>query len=157
MKYLPLLILITFLLVGCSLKDYKHTSSKIIIIKSPQIKFSDLGFIRHSGDAIELELFVAGKVVEQISINHLICVSDGCMSKSGFNKEYLHNSYTNEILQNILLGKTIYNAQNKIQTDDGFEQNIENEDVNITYRVNSGEIYFKDRKNKIIFKIKDTK
>jgi len=157
MKYLPLLILITFLLVGCSLKDYKHTSSKIIIIKSPQIKFSDLGFIRHSDDAIEVELFVAGKVVEQISINHLICVSDGCMSKSGFNKEYLNKAYPGDILQNIFLGKAIYDAQNKIETDDGFEQIIKNKDVHITYRVNSEEIYFKDTKNKIIFKIKDTK
>lgn len=154
MKYL--IISLALFLSACSVKNYEHTASKVIIIKSPHIKFADLGFIRNSSDAIEVELFVAGRVVEKIAINHLICVSDGCMSKSGFNTEYLHQSYPDDLLQNIFLGKTIYKAQNRVQRDDGFEQNIEDENVKILYRVNSGEIYFKDSKNKIIIKIKDT-
>ena len=153
------LILVTFILLfsACSITNYTYSSPKIITIKSPQIKFSDLGFIRNTDDAIEVELFFAGKVAEQISINHLICIRDGCMSKSGFNKEYLHKSYPDDILQNIFLGKAIYNAKNRVQTDDGFEQTIKNKNVNIAYKVSSQEIYFKDSKNKIIFKIKDTK
>jgi hypothetical protein len=155
MKYI--LLIFTLFFSACSIKNYEQSSPKIIMIKSPQIKFSDLGYIRNSGDAIELELFVAGKVVEKISINHLICVSDGCMSKSGFNKDYLHPSYPENTLQNILLGKEIYDGENKLITKDGFEQTIENENVKIIYKVNSKESYFKDSKNKIIFKIKDTK
>ena len=155
MKYI--LLIFTLLFSACSIKNYENTQSKLIIIKSPKIKFADLGYIRNSDKAVELELFVAGKVIEKFSIKHLICVSDGCMSKSGFNKDYLNKAYPDEILQNILLGHEIYDGKNRLKTSDGFEQNIEDENVNIIYKVSSNAIFFKDRKNAIIFKIKDTK
>ena len=155
MKYI--LLLFTLLFSACSVKNYEHTESKLIIIKSPKIKFADLGYIRNSDKAVELELFVAGKVIEKISVNHLICVSDGCMSKNGFNKDYLNRAYPDEILQNILLGHEIYDGKHRVKTEDGFEQKIEDESVNIVYKVNSNTIFFKDRNNSIIFKIKDTK
>lgn len=100
---------------------------------------------------------MAGTVVEKISINHLVCVSAGCMSKQGFNNEYLNGSYPSDILQNILLAKPIYDAKNRVKTEDGFEQYIKDEKVDIKYKVTSNITYFKDRKNKIIFKIKDIK
>lgn len=155
MKYVLLIFLLLF--SACSVKNYEHTKSKLIIIKSPKIKFADLGYIRNSDKAVEVELFVAGKVIEKISINHLICVSDGCMSKQGFNEEYLNAAYPDDIMQNILLGHEIYNAKNRVKTQDGFKQQIEDENVKILYRVSSTTISFKDRKNKIIFKIKDIK
>ncbi|MDA7817098.1 hypothetical protein N9A28_02790 [Sulfurimonas sp.] len=154
MKYILLVFLVLF--SGCSLKDYDKTQTKVIIIKSPQIKFSDLGYLRNSEDRVELELFIAGKSIQKISINHLVCVSDGCMSKSGFNEEYLNSSYPDELLQNILLSKEIFNGENVVKTDNGFEQNIKNLDVDISYKVSLHVTSFKDRKNKIIFKIKDT-
>jgi hypothetical protein len=141
---------------ACSIKTYEFTQTKIIIIKSPKIKFSDLGYLRNSDKSIELELFVAGNSIEKISVNHLICVSAGCMSKSGFNEEYLNSAYPDDILQNILLGKPVYDALNMQKTADGFKQHVENKNVNISYKVDSHVIFFKDRKNNIIFKIKDT-
>ena len=152
-------LLLSFILLfsACSVKNYEHTKSKLIIIKSPKIKFADLGYIRNSDKALELELFVAGKVIEKISVNHLICVSNGCMSKSGFNRDYLNKAYPDEILQNILLGHQIYKGKNRVKTQEGFDQKIEDENVNIMYKVSSNVVYFKDRKNNIIFKIKDTK
>ena len=155
MKYI--LLIFTLLFSACSIKKYEHVQSKLIFIKSPKIKFADLGYIRNSDKAVELELFIAGKVIEKFSVNHLICVSDGCMSKSGFNEDYLNAAYPDEILQNILLGHEIYDGKNRVKTQDGFEQKIEDENVNIVYRVSLNQIFFKDRKNKIIFKIKDTK
>ena len=151
------LVVLLLLFSACSFKDYKNTQTKIIIIKSPKLKFADIGYLRNSDKKIELEMFVAGKVTQKISINHLICVSDGCMSKSGFNEDYLNAAYPDTILQNILLGHEIYDGKNRVKTQDGFEQNIEDENVNIIYKVSSNTIFFKDRKNKIIFKIKDTK
>ncbi len=153
MNYILLTIILLF--SACSVKNYEHTQSKLIIIKSPKIKFADLGYIRNSDKAVELELFVAGKVIEKISVNHLICVSDGCMSKSGFNRDYLNAAYPETLFQNVLLGYKIYAGKNAVKMQDGFEQNIEDENVNITYRVSSNRIFFKDRKNNIIFKIKD--
>ncbi|MEA3371077.1 MAG: hypothetical protein U9Q40_07040 [Campylobacterota bacterium] len=155
MKYI--LLLFTLLFSACSIKNYEHVESKIIIIKSPKIKFADLGYIRNTDNAIEVELFVAGQVAEKISVNHLICVSDGCMSKSGFNQEYLNAAYPEGLLQNIFLGDEIYDGRNRVKTQDGFEQKIEDENVNIIYKVSSNAVEFKDRENRIIFKIKDIK
>lgn len=155
MKYL--LIVFALIFSACSVKNYEVTQTKVIIIKSKKIKFADLGYVRNTEDSIELELFVASKAIEKITINHLICTSEGCTTKSSFNKEYLHESYPSEILQNILLSKAIYNGKNRVQTEFGFEQTIVDLEVDIVYRVSESEIYFKDRKNKIIIKIKDTK
>jgi len=155
MKYILLISILLF--SACSTKNYEHTQTKIIIIKSPKIKFGDVGYIRNSEKSIELELFIAGQAIEKISINHLICVSDGCMSKSSFNKDYLNESYPSDILQNILLSKPIYGGEAMVKTSDGFRQHIEDESVDISYKVTHDTTFFKDRKNKIIFKIKDTK
>jgi len=154
MKYIPLIF--TLLFSACSIKNYEYTQTKIITIKSPKIKFSDLGYLRNSDETIELELFIAGRSIEKISVNHLICTSEGCMSKRGFNEDYLNGAYPDDILQNILLAHSIYDKKNLTKTAEGFEQHIKEESVDIVYRVDSHSVYFKDRKNSIIFKIKDT-
>lgn len=153
MKYF-LAVLVLFL-SACSIKNYEHTSAKIVTIKSPKIKFSDIGYVRHTDDAIELELFFAGRVYKKIDINRLICVDEGCMSKSSFNEEYLSKYYPSSLLQNIILGKKIYDGKNSIKQNDGFIQKIEDLHVNIIYRVNAKEIYFKDKRNHILIKIKE--
>ncbi len=155
MKYL-LLCLIT-LFSACSIKNYEHSDTKIVTIKSPKIKFSDIGYVRHTDDAIELELFIAGHVFQKIHINKMICVKEGCMSKRSFNSQYLNAAYPDDILQNIILGDAIYGGEKKVKLDNGFIQLIHNKDVDIKYRVNSKESFFKDRKNHIIIKIKDIK
>lgn len=139
------------------MKNYEQTQTKIITMKTKQLKFSDLGYIRSSGSAVEVELFTVGKSVFKASIDYLVCTQDGCMGKSAFNEQYLNASYPDSLLQNILLGRVIYEAKNRVALADGFEQKIANEDVDISYKVTSNEIYFKDRKNKILIKIKETK
>ena len=153
MKYLTVLLILFF--SACSIKNYEHSEAKIVTIKSPKIKFSDIGYVRHTDDAIELELFVAGHVFQKIHINRMICVKDGCMRKHSFNKAYLNASYPDDILQNIILGHAIYEKKNLHKLKDGFTQIIKNRNVAIKYRVNSHEHFFKDRKNHIIIKIKD--
>jgi len=153
MKYFLLVFILLF--SACSIKEYEQTKSKLIIIKSPQIKFADLGYIRSTGSAIELELFMAGRSIKKIEINRLICVDEGCMTRGGFNEDYLDESYPSDLLQNILLGNVIYDGLNKEKTEDGFIQKIKNDDVNIKYKVNKKQIFFKDKENEIIFKIKE--
>ena len=155
MKYLFLAF--TLLFSACSIKNYEHTQAKLIFIKSPLLKFSDLGYIRNSGSAVELELFVAGTSVKKIAINHLVCVDEGCMLRSSFNAKYLNANYPDSLLQNILLGREIYEGKGRVKTTDGFIQRVQTEDVDIKYRVNSKEIFFKDRKNHILLKIKEIK
>lgn len=140
---------------ACSINHYEHSNSKILIIKSPQLKFADLAFIRHSGDDVEAELFIAGRSIKKIDINYLVCVDEGCMSRSKFNTKFLNKAYPDNLLQNVLLGLPIYHGEHKVKIVDGYEQNIETKDVHIIYRVNAKIIYFKDRKNRILIKIKD--
>jgi hypothetical protein len=154
MRYFLLVFILVF--GGCSVKNYERTQTKIIIIKSPKLKFADIGYVRNSDKSIELELFVAGKAIEKITINHLICTHEGCMSKSGFNADYLNSAYPDDILQNIILGRTIYGGKNMVKTKEGFIQQIKARHVDITYKVTHHAILFKDKKNKIILKFKDT-
>lgn len=150
------LFFILFLLFsGCSTKEYHNNLSKIIIIKSPKIKFSDLGFVRYTDSNIEIELFIAGKAVKNIAINHLICVDEGCMSKNQFNANFLNANYPENLLQNIFLGKEIFSAQNKILQKNGFIQHIQSKYYNIDYKIDKHSIFFKDKQNHIIIKIKD--
>ncbi|HIP20441.1 MAG TPA: hypothetical protein EYG70_04895 [Sulfurimonas sp.] len=151
------LFFVLFLFSSCSIKNYEHSKSKIIIIKTKNLKFSDLGFVKNSANAVRLELFVAGQNIQNIEINHLICLNEGCMTCSSFNSEYLNENYPDTILQNIILGKAIYEQKNFQRNKYGFEQRIQNAEVDILYKVNQNEIYFKDKKNKILFKIKDIK
>jgi len=154
LKYLLPLLVIFF--TGCSIKNYEHSEAKIVTIKSPKIKFSDIGYVRHTDDAIELELFVAGHVFQKIHINRMICVKDGCMGKGSFNKEYLNTAYPDDILQNVILGRAIYAKKNLMKSSDGFVQKIKDKNVDIKYKVTAHESFFKDRKNHIIIKIRDT-
>ena len=156
MKLFFIYILFFSIFSGCSLKNYNHTSTKLLTLKTQKLKFSDIAYLRHSEDAIELDLFVAGKMVSRFHINHLICVeNEGCLRKASFNEEYLTRYYPDDILQNILLGREIYQGKNKQKFDDGFVQLINTQDVAIKYKVTPKSIYFKDKKNHILIKIKD--
>lgn len=154
MKYLALLFIL--LLSACSLKNYEQTQTKIITIKTKLLKFSDLGYVRNSDKDVELELFVMGKSAFRVSINYRVCTDNGCMSKAAFNAKYLSAVYPDSLLQNILLGLAIYEGKNRLQTQDGFEQKIVDDGVDIMYRVSQKETYFKDKKNKILFKIRES-
>jgi hypothetical protein len=140
---------------GCAVKEYHKSEAKVIILKTPQIKFADTGYIRHNGDAVQLELYSGGQPVKRIEMNHLICVdNEGCLSKSSFNSEYLDKSYPDDLLLHVSLGKAIFEGKKLIKTDDGFEQKIKSKEYNITYRVSSKEIYFKDKNNHILVRFK---
>lgn len=153
MRYFLLALVLFF--SACSTKIYEHTQTKIISIKTPKLRFSDLGYIKNTDDKISVELFTAGKMVQNIKINYLICVDAGCMSKSAFNKAYLNASYPKDILENIVLGDAIYDKKNLHKEDGGFVQYIKDKNVNIKYKVTADTIYFKDKKNSILFKIRN--
>jgi len=157
MKYFFVSVFALFL-TACSIKNYEQTETKILTLKTSKIKFSDIAYLRHTGDALELELFVAGYVFKKIAINHLICISgEGCMTKQSFNDVYLTSAYPPNILQNILLGHKIFDGKNLIKSPTGFQQYIVTKDFNIKYIVKPKTVYFKDRKNHILLKIKDVK
>jgi hypothetical protein len=77
------------------------------------------------------------------------------MSKSSFNEKYLNKAYPDDTIKNILMSKPIFSGKNLQKTNFGFIQKIKSKDYNIIYKVSKNETYFKDKKNHIIFKLKD--
>jgi len=137
--------------------QYKINESRLIIIKSPKLKYADLGYIRRNSDEVRVDLFVAGQAVESIEVDGLVCVNEGCLTKSGFNEEYLHPAYPDDLLKNVLLARPIFEKASIEETAEGFIQNLKSPEYNIIYKVLNGNIYFKDKKNKFLIKISKIK
>ena len=156
-KYFTLWVSLVPLLFlsGCGAKPFVHENAATIIMKTPKIKFADTGYVRSNEDVVSLELFSAGLAVGRFEIENLICVDgEGCMRKSSFNEEYLSEHYPDTLMENILRSKPIYNGTNLLQSDHGFEQQIMDKYVDIHYKVTERQIYFKDRTNSVLIKIK---
>jgi len=142
-----------FFLSACAPKVYKKNESRFILIKTPLLKYADLGYIRSTEDEVRADLFVVGQLVQSIEISTLVCVNEGCLSKSAFNEDYLHASYPDELIVNVLLGRPIFEKASLQKTPNGFIQELKSNEYNIVYKVQDGEISFKDKKNRLKIKI----
>lgn len=139
---------------GCATKHYTVSEPKIITIKSPKLKFSDMGYIRYAEDAVEVELFTAGVAVEKISIDDGVCVHSGCMSEEAFVHEYLYKEYPSDTMRRVLQGEPIFAGSGASESCGGVKfQYIRNDDMDIVYRCSAKETYFKDRLNGLMIKI----
>lgn len=154
-RFSTLWVSVVLLFGGCAVKEFKTTEPKLITLKTKQLRFNDVGFIRTEDDAVQAELFSAGQAVERFEINRLVCVTGGCMTKHAFNAEYLSAGYPDELLQNVLLGQPVFGGAGMHSRDRGFEQHLESPDLDIFYSVGPDGIYFKDRLNDILIKIRD--
>ena len=146
-----------FVLGGCTAKQYTKNESSLIVIKTPQIKFADLGYIRKNSDEVRVDLFTAGQLMQSIEIDNMVCVDAGCMSKSSFNADYLHPSYPDELLLDVLLARPIFEKASMEKTESGFIQRLKSTEYNIIYTIENGDVYFKDKQNGFLIKITKTK
>jgi len=141
---------------GCATKHYTISTPKMVVIKSPKLKFADTGYLRYEGEAVEIELFTAGVAVEKISIDEQVCVSSGCMSEESFVKAYLYKDYPADTMRRILQSEPIFDGNGTSESCGGIKfQNIRNDEMDIVYRRSSSETYFKDRLNGLMIKISD--
>lgn len=158
-KILTLLVLFVILLSlnGCSTHSFSISEPKIITLKTPKIKYSDMGYVRYDDDAVQVELFTAGVSVEKITfINNEVCVSVGCMSEEKFTQEYLNPHYPPDTLRRIVQNVDIFGGLGKSEACNGVQyQYIRNEEIDVMYRRKNGEILFKDRLNGVMIKIED--
>lgn len=139
---------------GCSTKHYTISEPKMIVLKTPKIKYADMGYLRYEGDAVEVELFAAGVSVEKISIDKEVCVSAGCMDEEKFVHEYLNPFYPKNTLRRILQNEPIFEGDGISESCGGVVfQNIRNEEMDILYRRSAKEVLFKDRLNGLMIKI----
>lgn len=135
---------------GCLSSLPKKSSAVFLSIKTESIKFSDAAFIAKSKDAFILNGYYAGKPILNIDFERLVCLDKICMNKGEFNARYLHYSYYDNFLLDLINAQKL--SLNNLKTQDlknGFEQT--NDDI--TYKVNDKKIYFKDKKNKILVQI----
>ncbi|MBN2896229.1 MAG: hypothetical protein JXK05_10120 [Campylobacterales bacterium] len=152
MKFMPSIFILwasLLLLSGCASKTYGPSQSVLLTLKTPKIKFSDMGYLHFADEGVRLDLYSGGVPVRRIEVGEEICVDEGCMEASRFNAEYLSPAYPPSLLRDVLQGRGIYGGAALLRTQSGFEQHIEGERVRIVYRVDSEGVWFKDEQNAI--------
>ncbi len=144
-----------WLLGGCAMKKPAVSQPYVIVFKTPQWRFADTGYIRRGDGVTELEVFEAGQRLLRLQIAKTVCVeSEGCIGKKQFNARYLSSDYPGNLFAHVLRGEPIYAKLNLKKTPEGFEQAIQLPEADIVYRVENAKVYFKDRKNHILIKLK---
>jgi hypothetical protein len=149
-------VFVCMFFAGCALKKPAFTNTYLITLKTKKFRFSDFSILkRYSDGSVEVKIYNAGVLIQDIKIDSDICSNDGCLSKEKFNEIYLSRFYPPDLLKNVILGKPIFNSKNFIKKNSGFEQKIfRKNSLDIIYIVNNKEIYFKDKINKILIKVK---
>lgn len=150
-----MIVAMLFLLSGCAVKQIQKSETVAVVWKTKSLKFIGTGFLQFSGSKVELSVYSTGVPVLKMRLGKNVCIeNNGCLSYKSFNRRFLHPSYPQKLIYNLFMGKPLFHGANLHRTKRGFEQRIANENFDIIYRFNLNEIYFKDKKNKILVKIR---
>jgi len=150
-----LFVLPLLLLIGCSQKrDITFSLPYKVVVKTKNLAIADGGFLTKAKDYKSLEVFSAGKILLHVELSKSACINDTCTNRSDFNKRVFGYGYYKRFLDDVLDKKEIYSGKNMIKTNDGFKQNIKTKDFDIMYKVDKKGVYFKDRKNHILLKLR---
>ncbi|CAM3824819.1 hypothetical protein [Arcobacter cloacae] len=94
-----------FIFTGCfnTTQPQLNSSSATILIKTPQMKFYDKGFIYKYKEFTQVQIFSAGTAVLDMKIyNDRVCrTTFKCQDLKTFNKENLSSSYPNNFLKEL--------------------------------------------------------
>ncbi len=150
-------IWIVFLLfASCALKQPTLQKPVLIVWKTPQFRFYDQGFLRRDKKSVELVVYEAGKALFSLRLGKRVCIKKrGCFRYEMFNKKFLSPFYPPSLIRDILLKRAIFSKENLHKTKEGFIQKISSIHYDIIYKITDTQIYFKDRKNGILIKIKE--
>ena len=148
-----------FLVSGCTTNNLIKQESAFIVIKTPSMKYADMGFISNSSSKVKVDIYAAGQPLMNFEINALnVCMSTfECMDKKSFNEKVLSSIYPDDILENIFRAKPIFNSKELMQNKDGsFSQKLTKKGVyDISYSVNEKQRTFRDSINKILIKVRE--
>ncbi|AJC86985.1 hypothetical protein [Campylobacter sp. RM16704] len=156
MKNLFQIFFLCFLCVffsSCTLKK-PQSQGVYVVLKTPQMKFADYGFLYERQKSVKLELYNASKALFELKITDKICINGVCYTKKLFNKRFFNYEYYDDFLQDIILKKPIFSGKNKQINSCGFSQKLLSKNYDIFYEVCNGNINFSDKKSKIKFSIK---
>ncbi|SFP79194.1 hypothetical protein [Hydrogenimonas thermophila] len=143
-----------FLFSGCSKNYYEVPKASLIVIKSPKLKYADMGFIYRGKRQVKAQVYSSGKAVFTLTIGKRICIDSKCMSEEQFYRSYLNVKYPKGTLANIFLKKPIFNNEDLHKERGKWKQQIFDEDkFDIIYTFDSTSARFKDKTNHILIKI----
>jgi len=150
-------IIISLFFIGCAKKiTISKQQSAMIVWKSPNFRYADMGFISDIGSNLKIEIYQSGSAIMSLMINrNNICMGRfQCLSKKSFNRRELSEYYPDKLIENIFRGRYIFNGKNLQQESNKFIQNIYLKDrYDIHYSLVNNEIIFRDSFNKILIKI----
>jgi hypothetical protein len=143
---------------GCAYKT-PYTSSKpyYIVIKNSQIAVADTGFIKRDESRFNLQLFSASTPIFDLHVDDDVCLDYACLSKKSFNVEFFGVSHYDSFIDELFNFQPIYSKKNLKKSEVGFEQKLKSKSYDITYKIENGNLYFKDTKNSVLIKIKELK
>jgi len=156
-KMVCILILIATM-GGCSQKKITKQESAFIVIKTPTMKYADMGFITNSSSTVKVDIYAAGQPLMNFEINGMnVCMSTfKCMDKASFNEKVLSTYYDDHVLEDIFRAEPIFNGKNVKKEVDGFTQKIKKEnEYDISYTVVSNKRTFRDTINNILIKVRE--
>jgi hypothetical protein len=142
--------------MGCAPKQPIKEQSAYITIKTPAMRYSDMGFIYKYDNRTKVQIYALGQPVLSLDIyGDNVCMSLlKCMSKKEFNQKVMNQNYPDDTIESILNGEVIFRGVNMTQNGNGFTQKItQNGLYEIEYVVANKNIFFNDKINKIIIKV----
>lgn len=157
-KSLHVMIFIILLLSGCATKiPIISSDTYLITIKNKQMALSDTGFLNHGKDYINVQIFSAGAVLFNLEVQENVCLDGRCTSRMEFNKLFFEYPHYEAMINDILEMKPLYDGENKVTIEGGFEQELDLLGSHISYKVQGKSLSFKDSKNGILIKLKELK
>jgi hypothetical protein len=153
-KILP--VILVLILTGCGIKQPMQQKSAFILLKTPEIRYADMGFVSEYAGSIKVQIYSNAQPVVSLDIyQDRICMSlFECMNKSDFYRKVFHASYPEDTLEHVFLAKPIFDGTNLIKTSNGFTQNITKPDqYSISYEISDADVRFHDKIYQIIIKV----
>lgn len=149
------LVSLFLLFSGCATKQPIHTSTPYLItLKTPQMAFSDTGFINQGDAYTQLQIFSAGALLLNLEMAQSICLDGTCLDKSDFNQRFFGTKHYETMMSDIVHQRAIYEGKNRVEIENGFVQEIDLSDVKIHYRVEKGNVTFKESVYGILIRLK---
>lgn len=157
-KSLHTIVFLLLLLSGCATKmSITSSNTYLVSIKNKQIAFSDTGFLNYGKEYANLQILSAGTALFNLEVSQSVCLDGKCTDHLSFNKLFFNQEHYEGMIGELLMMKPIYDGQNCVITNDGFEQKIDLPNSHIIYTVHQKNLYFKDSKNGILMKLKELK
>ena len=141
------------LLSGCAVKDFDTKYSSHITIRAEGLRYSDMGFIYESNREVKAQIYSLANPVFTLRMHGNICINRACYNYERFNREYLHPSYPDRLINDLFRKRPIFDEKNLVTTKEGFTQKIRSNQYDIIYSVTKDSMRFEDKKNRILIQI----